>query len=506
MSAVRDRVEPSLGSPSRPGAPRTELLGLAVVLALGLAARVVLFRSSVWFLNPDEATTGIQAIELWRGRVWTFVPGNVYGGNGDVWLAAPFEALFSASVLRLKVLAALTWVAASGLVYVAVRRRTGPGPAILAATAIWVPSAALVHLSIEAYPGYASGLLATAGVMFVVAELDDRAPRMLEALVLGALAGFAVWQHPLYVYTAAPFVAWVSWRNRRSLTTIASIGAGGLVSLAAPIAYNLRHDLASVSQDRADPPLSYTTRVRDWIGDLVPRAAGAKWLNDDWVLGVLGRPALAVALLVVAALCVLVIMKGRGHARVAAATALAAPLAVPLFDGAWFTSDARYAIVVLVPLAVALAHGAHLVRERLAPGIAAVIAVGWAVLAVAVPFGVVLDEVTGDLSTASVAAVLEEHGITRVRADYWLAYQLTYETDESIVASPISAIRFGHYESLVREAEAEGTAALVLFNHQVPPFLAGGPGFEGQQAYRASPPIAAGRYTVFLPPDTGASP
>lgn len=505
MTAVQDDVAPPEASAHRPRGPSAEMVSIAGVVLLGIVARAVLVQSRLGYLNSDEATTGLQGIELWRGRAWVFVPGNIYGGNADTWLAAPFEALLPASVLRLKILASVTWLAAAALVYLATRRRTGTGPALVAAAVIWVPSAALLQLSTSAYPGYASGLLAAAGVAAAAGALDDGPARARTAFLLGALAGLAIWQHPLFVYAVIPFAAWVAWRHRRSLAIVGSIAAGGAIGVALPVYYNLRHDLVSV-RTRPVPPNGYGARVRDWAGDLLPRAAGAKWLDDEWVLGALGRPVLVLAGTVLAALALVVVVRGHGHARVAAAMALAAPVALPYFEGAWFTRDARYAIVALVPLAVALAHGLSLVRGRLAPAVAAGAVAAWAVVAIAVPFALRLDDVTGDLSAGEVAGVLEEHGVTRVRADYWLAYQLTYETDEAIVASPIFPVRFGYYERLVRQAEADGAAALVLFDDQVHAFLAGAPGYEGQQAFRASSRVDAGRFTIFLPPEPEASP
>ncbi|MGH9086226.1 MAG: hypothetical protein ACRDYW_12315 [Acidimicrobiales bacterium] len=499
MTALADApsAPPQIATP--PGGSRRELLALLGLLVLGLGARAVLLASPIANINSDEATTGIQAIELWRGRLWTFVPGNVYGGNADVFLAAPFELVLPASVLRLKVLASLTWLAAAAVVYVTARRRTGASPALLAAAVIWVPSAALVHLSTMAFPGYASGLLATAVVAFGAAELDDRPPRWPVALLVGACAGLAVWQHPLYLYAVAPFVAWAAWRHRRSGGVLAAMAVGGATSVAVPVIHNLRNDFPSLGP-RADPPTTYGTRVRDWLGDLLPRATGGKWLNDDWVLGPAGRPVVVVAVLAVAGLAVVALVKGRGHARVAAAVALAAPFGIPLFSGAWFTADARYAIVALVPVALAVAHGAARLDPRRVSAIATVVVVGWVLVAVAVPFAVRLDEVGGERTMAPLAEALEERGITRVRTDYWIAYQLTYETDEAIVASPLYAVRFGHYESLVRDAEAAGQAAVVLPTSELDTYLATAPDRADLDR------IEVDRYTILLPPTDGGSP
>ena len=57
-------------------------------------------------------------------------------------------------------------------------------------------------------------------------------------------------------------------------------------------------------------------------------------------------------------------------------------------------------------------------------------------------------------SLDEVVRVLDREGIDAVHADYWIAYRLTFETDERIIASPSAgALRYQPYDDRVRGAD-----------------------------------------------------
>jgi hypothetical protein len=61
------------------------------------------------------------------------------------------------------------------------------------------------------------------------------------------------------------------------------------------------------------------------------------------------------------------------------------------------------------------------------------------------------EPVPDDLGPA--LAVLRREGIDRVRADYWIAYRITWESDEEIVADSTGVTRDARAEHLVDEAD-----------------------------------------------------
>lgn len=223
------------------------LLGFLGLVLLGICLRVWLLASPLGFLNSDEAMTGIQARELFRGHGWILVPGNAYGGNVEAWLDAPLAAIFGLSVLRNKVEVGVLWLLAALVLALGVRH-LGRVPAAAAFAVVWIPAAPLVFLSTLAYPGYPAGLLAACGVVALAGPLIDQPQRAdigqggglaaralgcplrgaARALAIGALAGVAVWMHPLYGWVCATSVMAVAWQHRRRLRTVIAPWTAGM--------------------------------------------------------------------------------------------------------------------------------------------------------------------------------------------------------------------------------------------------------------------------------------
>jgi hypothetical protein len=47
---------------------------------------------------------------------------------------------------------------------------------------------------------------------------------------------------------------------------------------------------------------------------------------------------------------------------------------------------------------------------------------------------------------------LEEHGANRVLADYWVAYRLSFESDERVIATSTRFVRYPPHDRLVRRS------------------------------------------------------
>lgn len=485
---------------------RSALVSFAAVAVAGWLLRAILIAAIGGAQNSDEAVTGLQALELTRGHAWVFVPGNTYGGNAEAWLDAPFAWLFGASVLRLKLESSLLWLGAASLLALALRSR-GFGPALFAFAAVWLPSAAVMLVSTRSYLGYGAGLLAACAAIGLAVPLLDgsagRTPTARHSFALGLAAALAVWMHPLFFLTVAAFAGAVAWRHRRCVKgVLAPLVAGGLLGMAVPLLENLRTGFASLDQPVV-PLDPYPVRVQNWFTDLFPRALGQKW-EGSWVVSDLPQQILTVAVLAAALVVVVVVLRrGRASMRVAAWVLLASPFVLPLFGSTtYYTADGRYFIMMLPSAAVVIAEGLSLLAgERLRGVWPLVLVTAWTLLAVALPFSARLSDAVSDHEQdldGLVASLRREH-IETVRADYWIAYRLAYATDERIVGSPTSTVRFPSYENRVRAAEARGTAALVLFNDQVATLDAGLPPFDRHAAYRSYRRKEVGVWTVFFP-------
>ena len=503
--------------------PSAGLAGLLWIGVLGVAVRVWLLASPLGYLNSDEANTSIQARELFRGHAWILVPGTPYGGNVEAWIDAPLAALLGLSATRNKVEAILLWLAA-GLVLARSVRHLGRAPVAAAFGVVWLPSAAIVLLSTLDYPGYAVGFLATCGVLALARPLLDTPPPPaagggdrgeLQALAwraaaTGALAGLAVWQHPLYGWVGACTLAAVAWRQRRrARAALLPLVAGGVVAFSPVLVANLRHDLASL-RFRGPATIAYPDRVRAWVTDLYPRSVGAKWMDPGWVLS---GPSQVLAVLLLAALlatCLAVLRWSPPSGKVAAGTLVLAPFTLTLLGNTAYTQDARYAAMLLPVGGLVVAHGVALAPPGWRTGRRiCLVTTAWALLAVALPVSrtdmAAFADRTGEVG--QLVAFLDARQITAVRADYWVAYRVVVESDERIAASPLDPIKFDRYEQRVRQAG--GAGVLVLDRDQAatyPAAVARGelpyrtfPQFQGHQRVEVS------RWTVFLPPGPPAA-
>jgi len=504
------------------------LAGLAGLGLLGLALRAWVVLSPLGYLNADEANTSIQARELFRGNAWILVPGTPYGGNLEAWLDAPFAALLGLSALRNKVEVGVIWLVAAAVLARSVRH-LGRGPAAAAFGALWLPSAALVLLSTLDYPGYSMGLLATCGVLALARPLLDIQPPLADrggdrvelralawrAAATGALAGLAVWQHPLYGWVGACTLAAVAWRQRHlARAVLLPLVAGGVVALAPVVVANLRHDLVSL-RFRSPATIAYPERVRAWVTDLYPRSVGAKWMDPGWVLP---GPSQVLAVLLLAALLVTCLAVARWSplsGKVAAGTLVLAPFTLTLLGNTAYTQDARYAAMVLPVAGLVVAHGVALLPPgwRTGRGVA-LVATAWALLAVALPVSrtdmAAFADRTGEVD--QLVEFLDARQITAIRADYWVAYRVVVESDERIAASPLAPIKFDRYEQRVRRADAAagGAGVLVLDRDQAATYSAAVA--RGELPYRSFPQfqghrrVEVSRWTVFLPPGPPAAP
>ncbi len=513
---------------ARLGQPR-RYLGFVGLVLLGISLRVWLLASPLGFMNSDEAMTGIQARELFRGHGWILVPGNAYGGNVEAWLDAPLAAIFGLSALRNKVEVEVLWLLAALVLALGVRH-LGRVPAAAAFAVVWIPAAPLVFLSTLAYPGYPAGLLASCGVVALAGPLIDHPQRTdigqgaglavegralgrplcgpARALAIGALAGLAVWMHPLYGWVCATSVIAVAWQHRRRpRTVIAPLFTGGALALTPVVIANLRHDLPTL-RFRGPADVTYADRVHAWITDLYPRAVGAKWLGPRWIHGGAGQGLYVLFFVVLVATCLAVLAWSPMSGKVAAATLLLAPFTMTLLSSTVYTLDGRYAVMVLPVGGVVLAHGVALLPTGSArPWRMSVAVAVWTMLAVVMPF-TEIGSVAERPGLDQLVAFLDARHITAIRADYWLAYRIVVRTNERIAASPIVTIKFDRYEERVRRADtaAGGGGVLVIKRPDTAAYLAGAPPFDVYPQFRDHQRVNVSLWTVFLPntmpPDT----
>ena len=493
---------------------------LLAVLLLAAAVRAPFWafaaRASV---DGDTAIVGLMARHPLHG---TTMWGQPYGSPVDGWVAAPFVAALGPTPLAVRIpyaLLALALVALAGVLgEIAVA-----GAGIPAALLVACPSAYVLLLSALPPPLYPTTLVLLAAVVALAARVAESfatpAPaRRGRLILLGALAGLAVWTHLMSLATVAVVsvvLAHGAWRTRArgaitwALVAFLAASAPWWVSAArepsSTAVLGIAHEGAPVlahaervGRELHEPvaavlglwsPLTADEGERTVAAPLIARVAlVAGWLagaGAGWIF-LRGRPIAAM----LAGVIVLTIaafpfpVRSEPH-TVRFLTPIVVPLAVLAAAGAVRMAGPARAWLLVAPLcALQLWTGARLLGEWRRAG----------------PEALVPD-------CTRVLDVLRGQRLARAYASYHTAYCLTYTSGETVVASPPWNERFwGYPMPYLDEVRAAARVAWVLvpgvdFGLPAPhTFEAKVAGIGGRYARADAPPAAI--YFDFVAPFT----
>jgi len=490
----------------RPGALP---VAAAVVALVGLGMRAWV-ASSIPF-SGDEALTGLMAKDILRGEPWWLLAGNEYGGTAESFLAAPWLALFPASGVVLRSVSIVLWAVAAVLLGLSARRFADASTAVLAAGTFWLLSWSTISLSMRAYAGYSAGAAAFAG--WLLLQIDDVSTAQPERgfpvrrVALGGLAGFAVWQHPLFLAALVPGLLMAAFSHRRDLLRWApAVGFGIVLGMSPFLVYNLLHSWPSLAEPPTPVSWTYSYRLTNIIFTGLPRVLGLRLghptfleLEAPWVGGIWGRGlAVAAGLLVAGAFVVAV--RRPGAARLIGVTGLASPFLLALFRNSIRNVDGRHLALFfpfLALLALVIAARAWWPAWRPGALLAATVPVVWA-LVFSLP-GLLLER-RHEMPIAAlpqVTATLDSEGVRFVRGDHWIVYPLTFSTDERIQGAELTLVRFPRYEAAVASA---GSDVAYIFREGSPE------GLNLRESLAADPRfrrLEIGAWIVFLPRAVG---
>jgi hypothetical protein len=480
---------------------------VAVVALVGLAARF--WAASYLPLNGDEALTGLMAKDVLRCEPWWLLAGNAYGGTAEAFLAAPLLALFPASEAALRGVSVALWAASAVLLGLAARRLTNVSTAVLVACTYWLFSWSTISLSIRAYSGYAAGAAAFTGWMLL--QIDDvseaqpeRCDFPLRRLSLGILAGFAVWQHPLFLAALVPGLLTAAASHRRDLLRWAStVGCGILIGISPFLVYNLLHSWSALTEPPTPSSWTYLYRLENLVGTGLPRVLGLRLgestfregVEAVWVGGLWGS-ALAVAAGLLVTCSFVLAIRQPGAPRLIGVTGLVSPFLLALFHNSIRNVDGRhialfYPFLVLLALALALRTWRPEWHPR--PLFAVILPLVWA-LVFSLP-GLLLER-RHEWAVATlpqVLASLDETGVHFVRGDHWMVYPLTFKSDERIQGTEFTLVRFPRYEAAVTSA---GSHAAYIFREGSTERLDLRESLTADPRFRR---LGIGAWTVFLP-------
>jgi hypothetical protein len=428
----------------------TWLVLIAVGTVTGVALRAWVLASPIGGLDADEAVWGLMARHVLDGELATFFWGQAYGGTQESFLTAVVFALAGAEAMTLRLVPILLFGIAALLIWRVGRRTVGEPAARVAAVLFWVWPSYVVWKSTRAHGFYGVALVLTLLAVLLVLRLRE-GPRDRDLAALGLVLGLGWWATPQVAFVAAPLLGWLAWRHPPAIRR-SWIGLGPALLGAAPwLIWSALHDWASLREPFGDTG-GYFDHLRTFFYATWPEALGLRApFTLEWIPGEIAGRALEVA--AVAALVSTAMRRRSLEPLVIVAAAYPFLQAVSPFGS--LNDEPRY-LVLLIPF-IALLLSPLLAARRWTAWSAVVVGTASSVAGLismgnleppVPPVGGV--RVPADLAPA--LEVLGRHNERRVRADYAIAYRITFESGERVVAASTGQVRHRPYQRLVAAA------------------------------------------------------
>jgi Dolichyl-phosphate-mannose-protein mannosyltransferase len=426
---------------------------LATGIAVGVALRVWVLASPIGGLDADEAVWGLMARHVLDGEIPALFWGQTYGGTQEALLTAPVFAAFGSGRITVRVVPIVLFAVAALLVWRVGRRTVGERAAVTGAVLFWIWPAYLVWKSTRAHGFYGVAIVLALVILLLVLRLRERDSRV-DLAALGLALGLGWWATPQIMFVAAPACVWLVWRRPSVLRGAWLVALCALAGTAPWLGWNLDHGWDSLQRPIPEAGDSYFDHLRTFVYATFPTALGIRApFTLDWLPGELaGRALEALALGAFAWLLV----RRRGRRELLLVVALAYPFLQALSPLSFLNEEPRYLVLLapIVALLVAeLAERAPAGRWLALAGAGAVSVVGLAsmgdVYPPVPPVGGL--RVPADLGPALRA--LEQAGADRALAHYSIAYRISFESRERILASSLSQVRYAPHDRLVRSAE-----------------------------------------------------
>lgn len=421
------------------------IVAVALTALAGVVLRVWAYRATIGTPNGDEAVMGLMTRHFLDGELSTFYWGQSYGGTQEVLLTVPVFLLTGTSWLGLRIVPIVLSAVAALLVWRVGRRLFGEPAGTVAGLVFWIWPGFNIFWLTHQQGFYASNVVYCALLLLLALRVAER-PDALRVGAFGLVLGLAFWQTAQIVPVAAGIVLWTVWKAPRALRRLHVAVPLAVLGALPWIVWNVTHEWESLHQPEYGDKLQ---SIRLLASPVLPMIVGLR------------APLSAELLLPPAALTYLVYV-----------------VLVAAFVYGFVTSIRRdvsilYVVVLVFPVVWALspktslALGTPRFVVALTPVLAlllAQLATGWrrgaAILALALVVSVVTLQRTeqwfsdtpretthaeglGPRHTVQwvprdlgpLVERLDELGLSRVYAEYWLAYRLNFDTEERIIAA-----------------------------------------------------------------------
>ncbi len=464
---------------------------LSTIVLLALAYRLILLRTTMATVDSDQSVAGIMARHILRGERPIFFYGQSYNGALEAYLTAVVFRLLGPDDLTLRLVHTLFSVALVAQLYGLARRLYAPWVAVVAGLWLAVPAPMLVWWGTAAGASYIEAAVWGTGLFLIATRrwwLER--PRPYDLPALGLLAGLGVWAHPMiayYLLALAVAALPLAWRRRarfiRALPwRVWPVAAGFALGAAPWLTYTLRHPTSGLTVLAGRPgPYALPDVLWRLATQALPVLVGGAHLSgpaDQFARYIAAHPIpYALSLCAIAYLAVRAVLSRRGliaqaRAWICGRPCSDAPLALllvtvfALYLGSryktlsWTTRDPRYLLPLYtcVPYVIACALPKSIVDSRWSivgrwrmhgkpfplarffnHGLSTIDYRLSTILAVALAINIYGAAHYGELPSSTfvnvtpLARMLVAHGDEAVYGDYWVVWQLAFESGERLI-------------------------------------------------------------------------
>jgi Dolichyl-phosphate-mannose-protein mannosyltransferase len=481
---------------TRRQATGTGIVGHAAVAA-AVAAAVSTGALERWWvathplgtLTSDGSVIGLMALDLLHhGHLPAYMWGQSYGGSLEALLTAGVFAVWRSGTGPLLATTALSSALATLALWRAARRIVGERAALIAALAFWVWPATALWRSVKPGGSYMIGLALAWCAVGALIRIRSGDRRWHRCALCGVWCGLAFWTSPMSLQLLLPaalycFPALVRLGRRAS-----AVVAGAVAGAAPALVFGATHHWSNLEMPGGSRGVltALPDRVAQFFAVELPIALSLRVEGSlAWVGGVLGMSLYAAAIAAAAAVAmataglVLLGLLGRGRMTSCGFPALTLgllPLLFALNPMANHVGQGRY--VLFGASAATLVVGVGLDRielrwqrrgrgrhRRLAVwpvGLAALAILGIVALGME-PVSSLVEFAAPDapmpVDDSGLLALVAAHHVHDAYANYWIAYRITFETNEQTLATPYD---FDRYRPLAARVDASASPAYLF--------------------------------------------
>ena len=460
-----DRTTEPRATPGPASGPGLAPWLIVAVAAAGVAVRLAILLSPIGRPDSDEVIAALMARNIGVDGFPTFFWGQQYGGTLELAGVAASLEVFGWSVGAMRVPTLVLGVVNAVLLWRIGRRWLPERQAQLAGLLVWVGPPAAVWFGVREQLFYAPTI--TLGLVMGLAAFRIRAAgRARDYLVIGFALGLGIWTSTNIAYFVLP-AAIVTIGGRsilgrgRELLVGVPVAAVGLAAGAYPFLVAFLETDGAPTRIAEKFPVTgtYGSRFGYFFVEGLPGALGFRTVfTHEWIGGALGVMAY-VAVLGLVGWSLRRSWPRRGSGTIVGWAAIGLLVYPFIYASIPFVMDdpnLRYTTFVVPFVALVLARVVDTQRGAVVALALTLMITGVGLIRLhgisEAPGSAHRVGNVGDLVPA--IGVLEAQGIDAVYGDYWVAYRITFETEERVVATSSSGVpRYPRYSEHVRGSD-----------------------------------------------------